>query len=245
MKDIKILFWDIETSYLTAATFSLWPDSISPSQIIDDWRIIGGAWKFSGKKKVHSSYHKNEKTIVKELSEAVSSADIIVHHNGDKFDLKKLNAKVVQYGLKPIPKIATIDTLKVCRREFAFTSNRLDYVGKILGVGGKMENPPNLWMRALQGDKKALKQMEKYNKRDVTLLEDVYLKLRPYIKNHPNMNTFRKDDIDGCPRCGSINLVKYGVYTSQSGTKQKYRCNDCFSFCRGKKSLSINGIRPV
>ena len=44
--------------------------------------------------------------------------------------------------------------------------------------------------------------MKRYNKQDVVLLEKIYLKLRPWIRIHPDI---LKSGIC-CQKCGSINI---------------------------------------
>ncbi len=238
----KILIWDIETSLAIVTSFSLYPKYIPHDSILKDWKIMGAAWKWHGEKEVHSCF-KSEKAICKELHKALSTAEILVHHNGDKFDLRKLKTKLLQHGLPPLPKIPTIDTLKVAKKEFGFMSNRLDYIGKVLGLGGKKSTSEGLWMRALQGDKKAIDEMEVYCKRDVDLLDQVYIKMRPHISNHPNINVFREDVLEGCTRCGCTVLTKYGYRYTSSGKKQRYKCSNCGAECGNKSNLTSTEIR--
>jgi len=49
--------------------------------------------------------------------------------------------------------------------------------------------------------------MEIYNRNDVSILEDLYLKLRPYIRNHPNLNLWNEEKISICPNCGNSELI--------------------------------------
>lgn len=275
MTDFKALLWDIESSLMSTSTFSLWPKYIPYDAIIHDWHIICGAWKWLGKPRVYAdaisadeysealrefythqmsdskeappkSILNIDKEVTQKLRDVVAEADIVIHHNGDKFDLKKLNARCVYHGIEPFPKPKTVDTLKVAKREFAFTSNRLDYIGEYLGVGGKIHNEGNLWQKLINGSARqkelALRKMLKYNKRDVTLLEDVYLKMRPYIKNHPNMNLYT-DSLDiVCPNCSGSNLQKRGYHVTLRGKYQRYQCTDCGAWTKGGKSVEMSEI---
>lgn len=240
MSKPKILLWDLETSYMALAGFSLWEEIRSHNNIIDDWFIICGAYKWLGERKVHTVAIEepgNDKEVVQHMRDVIAEADVVIHHNGDAFDLKKLNARMIVHDIPPFPKPTTIDTLKVARKEFKFSSNRLDYLGKALGVGGKIENPPGMWMDVLKGDLTVIPKMLKYNKRDVTLLEEVYVKLRPYIRNHPNLNLFSDSDIPVCPNCGSSHLHNRGFARSRRGVFQKKQCQDCGAWCQESKSI--------
>jgi len=84
----------------------------------------------------------------------------------------------------------------------------------------------------MRGDPKAWKQMIQYNKRDVELLEKIYLHLRPWVQNHPNISIL-EDKPNGCPNCGSLNLQKRGRGITQTGVYQKYQCNECGSWSSG------------
>lgn len=233
-KEPKILLWDVETSLNILTSFTLYPKFISHHNILRDWYIICGSWKFLGDSDVHSVYSYgtdgNDYHVVKELRDALIEADIIVHHNGDKFDVKKLNTRLIYHRLDPLPnKLVTVDTLKEAKRTFAFTSNRLDYLGKYLNVGEKIVTEPDLWMKALAGDKEAINDMVTYNKQDVRLLEDVYNIMRPYIK-HPNLAAFAaNDDSLSCVSCGSTKLQKRGFYLKAltGQLKQRYQCMSC------------------
>lgn len=253
----KILFWDLETSLCKLLNFSLW-DPTPMDNIVEDWFIICGAWKESesenvsavsvmdghGAKKPYSDdYH-----VVKTLRDNLENADILVAHNGDKFDWKKLQTRILFHGLPPLPKIKTIDTLKIAKREFKFTSNRLDYLAKFLGVDQKMSTSKGLWLRAMQGDRAALKEMVLYNKQDVIVLEKVFDKLRPYAKEMPHIGVYFDDNLarDNCPRCGSLHLEKRGFYTTKVGRYQRFQCTSCGSWGRFKDPVfTISSTRSI
>ena len=228
MTEPRILFLDIETSYISVVGFQLNMDYVSPSNILEDWRIICAAWKWQGQKKVHASWDiEDDLQVCIDLRDAIAKADMVVHHNGDKFDMKKLNARLIKHGIDPFPTVVSVDTLKVARKEFKFTSNRLDYIGKYLGCGGKIVNEPGLWRKVYEGDEAALKRMVRYNKRDVTLLEEVYEIMRPYITNHPKLIP-STNEARRCQGCGSASINLRGYAIKRSGLKyQKYQCQSC------------------
>lgn len=238
----KILLWDLETSHIIGTFFQLFDDSTNYKNILQDWYIFCGAWKWYDEKKVHSvavhdspsfkpfkrfeRHPKTDRNVVIEIHEALSKADAVIGHNGDRFDLKKFNARAIFHGLKPIPPIIQIDTLKIAKKHFKFTSNRLDYLGDYLGVGHKIKNDPGLWHECLMGDRKALDRMVKYNKRDVTLLQDVYEILKPYEPARVNHNLFALTD-NNCPSCGSNNVIRQGFKRTRTTKYQKFQCQDC------------------
>lgn len=236
-KKPKVIFFDIETSPVEARTWSLWPKSISHDSIIQDWTIICGAWKELGKEKIHAVWIDKpykDKEVVKKLRDVLASADLVVGHNSDKFDIKKLNARIIFHGLQPLPNVAQVDTLKMVKKVAAFSSNRLDYLSKVLTGQGKIHVDYSLWLKVMAGDKKALKEMVKYNKVDVLRLEEIYLKLLPYAKTHPHIGAIAGLDRNlSCPKCGSTNIKKDGLRHTAAGiARQEIQCKDCFSFSR-------------
>jgi hypothetical protein len=242
----KIIVFDIETAPIVANTWSLYPKYLSHDNIISDWFIICAAWKEVGKDKVHTAKITtvgNDYEVVKTLRDALAGADAIVGHNIDKFDLKKLNTRLIVHGLEPLPKVPTIDTLKEVRKVAAFSSNRLDYLSKTLLGEGKIEVGYGLWLSVMKGSKKAINDMVAYNKVDVIRNEAVYLKLRPYMKNHPH-----KGVMDGeargcsCQACGSTKIKKNGIRVSAAGVKsQEIQCKTCNHYSRVPLTLSVVG----
>jgi len=247
-KDLKILVWDIETSQMLVPVFSLWGnDSIQPDNILQEWFIISAAWKWLGHKKVSAvsllddsarfkNDHLDDYHVVATMHEVLSEADVILGHNIDRFDWPKLNTRFIKHGLPPLPKKQHIDTLKIAKKEFKFSSNRLDYIAKFLGIGRKIETAKGLWLAALMGDKKAIRQMVTYNKGDVELTEKVYLALRPYSRSNVNLSAFTKGD-HACPKCTSTEVHKRGYAYTGAGKYQRYQCTNCGGWSRGKDNL--------
>jgi uncharacterized protein YprB with RNaseH-like and TPR domain len=169
-----------------------------------------------------------DQKLVTELWELFNQADVIVGHNGDAFDIKKSNARFIIHKLRPPSSYKTIDTLKVARRYFKFTSNRLNDLGQYLGIGVKLPHTgSHLWFSCMEGDPESWELMKKYNVQDVRLLEKVYYELRPWIVNHPNLHLYNEEHGIACPKCGSFNLVKKGFTYTLKTKRQQYRCGDC------------------
>lgn len=256
-KSEKILLWDVETSESVVKTFSLYNQYIHPKNIIRDWFIICGSWKFLGEDAVDSVSllsdaerferdFTDDYEVTKQLREAILKADIIVHHNGDKFDVKKLNTRLIYHRLPPLPvKLTTVDTLKEAKHTFAFSANRLDYLGQYLDVGRKIKTDDELWGRVLAGQSDAIEEMVEYNKRDVTLLEDVYKVMRPYIR-HPNTASIAANDSDSCcVDCQSTRLQYRGYNTTKIGTKQRFQCLDCGKWGHDPKYTTKTKLRAA
>ena len=239
VKEPKILIWDIETSLMEYMGFSIWNQNIPISAIKRDWNIICVCYKLLGKKGVksvsvlddpdrfakdiHDDYH-----VVKTMWEILQGVDILVHHYGDVFDLKKFNSRVIYHGLPPLKTLLTVDTKKEISKVAKFSSGKLDWLGMQLIGDHKDKTDYQLWIDCQAGDVKAIKYMTKYCKKDVSLLEDVYIKLRPYFKGHPNV---AEVGTHNCPKCNSANTIKHKNRLMASGI-QKYQrqCNNCGSY---------------
>jgi hypothetical protein len=240
-----IVFIDTETSFCKLADFSLKNNGyINPDNIIQDWNIYCAAWKFLDEKEVHSISVKakdptNDKQVVKALREVLVNSILVIGHNLDKFDLKKFNARLIYHSLPPIDhKILTLDTYKAAKKHFSFTSNRLDYLGKFLGVACKKSHRDgNPWLKLINGIQvqETLDHMEEYCRHDVSpLLEKVYLRMRPYIA-HPNLNGANIVEREACPNCGSNSIRKHGFRLTRTGAMyQRYICNSCAATCSEK-----------
>jgi uncharacterized protein YprB with RNaseH-like and TPR domain/ribosomal protein S27AE len=237
-KKHRIIFIDVETAPMVVTSWGLYPKALSHENIMQDWFMICAAWKYNDEKKVHAvSIGKkigDDYDVVKNLRNAIAQADIVVGHNSDRFDIKKLNARIIFHGLEPLPMVSSIDTLKEVRKIAAFTSNRLDYLAKVLVGEGKLKTDYHLWLKAMQGNKKAIADMVTYNKVDVIRLEEVYLRLRPYMKSHIHVGALNdKDRHESCPKCGSSHFKLNGVRVTASGVKrQECQCSKCGGYFR-------------
>ena len=246
MNNAKILLFDIETAPITAYLWSKWQKSVNDDMIISDWFVIcwSAKWLFEDKtisaklteKEIKAG---NDKRIIESLWQLLDEADIVIAHNLEKFDRKKANTRFLKHDLKLPSPYQTIDTLIHARKQFAITSNRLDYIAsRFFEIEGKMETKRGLWQAAMTGDETAIKEMSEYCDQDVLVLEDVYIYLRPYIQPHPNIGLFAEGDDQHCTHCGHSELSHIGNYNTYVNSYDAYRCNDCGAISRGRKTIT-------
>ena len=238
----KVLILDIETAPIRAYVWGIWNQNVGTNQIESDWFCLTWAAKWLFEDKVYSGKltpkevkGQDDKRIIKGIWEMVNEADIVIAHNGEKFDMPKLNARFIINGLQPPLPYQTIDTLKHIRRQFGFTSNKLDYVNKLLNLQRKSETGGfELWEKCMQGSTEALDLMEIYNINDVRILEETYLHIRAWIKPHPNMGLFILDESQSrCPSCGSADLEESGKhYHTTANIYVACRCTNCGATAR-------------
>ena len=243
----KILIVDIETSPIKAFTWGLWKQNIQPRQIIQDWFMIGWAAKWLFEDEVHSGYvtpkeakEGIDKSIQKELWHLLDKADMVIAHNAKKFDVPRIDTRLFLNGHNPPSPYQVIDTLYYYRKQFAISSNKLDYINQIMLIPGKVETGGfQLWVDCLDGKQEALDKMEEYNINDVKILEENYLRVRPWIKNHPNVAVYMNNGVATCSVCGGTKLKPATTdYGTPVNRYQTYRCITCGAIAgRDRKSL--------
>lgn len=231
----KILYIDIETAPSEGLYFDMWKEN-NIVATTKPWYVLSVAWRWEGGKTEVAalpdySHYKKSKTddwyLMRTIHQLLDEADIVIAHNGDNFDLKKLNARFLILGLTPPSPYKTIDTLKVARKYFKLDSNRLEAIALVLGIGSKVPHTGiKLWQACMAGDLPSWKDMKKYNVHDVDLLVDVYKELRPWIKNHPNL-TWWSGNNGACANCGKNARIKRGFGRNKKGLVQKYQCKAC------------------
>lgn len=246
-KQPKILFFDIETSYLMAR---IWRPgtkiSVSHKQLVENFdrpRIICIGYKWAHERGAHylhwGAAEQDEKPMLTEFSRLIEKADLLVAHNGDAFDLKHLNTALLLADLPPLPPVTTEDTLKQARRHFSFPSNSLGYLSHLLTESPKTKCEWKDWVAVVEGkDDKALTRMVKYCMQDVRALEAVWKKFFKFCGPTMHAGLAIYGDRESCPRCGSKSVHKDGTKVLKAGTYQRYQCQDCGSKYRDSRRLT-------
>jgi predicted RNA-binding Zn-ribbon protein involved in translation (DUF1610 family) len=225
---------------MAAFIWSPWDGFVPHDRVIHDTFLLTWSAKWAGEREVLSdtltsaeALDRDDTRIAASIAELLREADVVVAHNGDRFDIPKLNGRLLQLGLEPLGPVRTIDTLKLAKRNIKVAFNKLDYLGEFLGLGKKIKTDWSLWERCYNGDEKALAEMTRYNKRDVVLLEQVFNRLKPYVRQLPRLHD---GEGDACPSCGSHNLIRRGVYRTNSSNFPKMQCKDCGRYSRSRKA---------
>jgi len=240
----KMLFFDIETVPLTAYVWGLWDNNVSLNMIESDWHVLSWSAKWYGSEEVMYQDQRNaknfedDKTILKGIWKLLDEADIVIGQNSKKFDVKKLNARFIQHGMKPPSSFRQIDTLVIAKRHFGFTSNKLEYMTDKLCTKYKKSGHAKfpgfkLWSECMKGNIEAYNEMEDYNKLDVLSLEELYEILIPW-DDTINFSMYFNEDVCSC---GSTDFKKSGFYYTNSSKFQKYKCTSCGSEYRDKINL--------
>ena len=238
---MKTLILDIETAPSVAYVWRFFKENISAKQVLEHSHIMSFAAKWLDSNEIFYKENRtsNDKTIMKQLCKLLDKADVVVAHNGVKFDLPKIYGRSLVHGINPPSPSKIVDTCKIARREFGFESNSLEYLATVLKCDHKKSSHRKfpgfeLWLECLRKNEEAWEELQYYNIEDVLVLEDIYLKMLPYIKNHPNTGLINSTEDPACPKCGSTHLQKRGyAYTSVSKF-QRYSCNSCGGWSRSR-----------
>lgn len=185
----------------------------------------------------------DDREIVASMWHLLDSADVVVAHNGLRFDLPYLNSRFAYHNLGMPSPFKVVDTCKIAKKYFRFPANSLKELGIYLGIEvPKLDTDFQLWVDCMEGKKEAWEYMVEYNRYDVKLLEEVYLRLRSYDKSAPNLSLYFDDDALRDPVTGSTEVVEDGfAYTAQSKF-QSYKGPTGHSFRSTKR---VKGVKSV
>ena len=244
--DPKILLIDIETAPDVAYVWGVY--DTNAIEIKEHWYVLSAAWSWYGRNKIECKalpdYHKykaqsgEDFLLVNEIRDLLSEADIVIAHNGADFDVKKLTARFIYWGIDPPSPFKVVDTKHDLARVAKFSSNRLEWLAKQFGFGDKGEPRDfSLWKACMEGDLKAWAKMKKYNSNDIVLLRSLYDEIAPYI-SQPNVGLWRQGIRCINPICGSVNLQRRSVQHAMTRTYQRYQCQDCGAWTRDTKVVA-------
>lgn len=236
----KILMIDIETKPMLSFFWRLFDEQGGLAMLESDWSILSWSAKWydpMSKKKYPVMYAdqrkakdlENEKAMLQGIWDLLDEADIVVGHNVKAFDIKRLNARFIIHDMGKPSSFRMIDTLTIARKHFSFSSNKLEYLAKVLKCSNlkmtkRIFSGFELWRECLARNPKAWAEMEKYNKQDVIVLEEVYKKLIPW-DNSINFSVFYGgEDVCGC---GSKEWRNKGTVTTNTGIYTRYKCKKC------------------
>lgn len=235
LPDQKVLVLDIEWKPTKALVWQAFKINIGPEQIVEHGGLLCVGAKWLGEKQTYlfSDWEHGHTGMLERIHDMMSKADCIVGFNSDKFDIPKLHGEFVLHGLPPAPPCTTVDCYKAVKK-FGYFMNRLAFIGPFMGLGGKIEHEGiNLWKKVEAGDVSAQNRMAKYCIQDVNLTEKLYLKIRPYIRNHPHMGKVRAEE---CPACGSKHSQSRGTRRTRSFKIQRLACQSCGHWYDGTRS---------
>lgn len=231
MKKPKILFYDIETAPNLGWVWGRYDQTVLHFK--KERTLLSFAYKWAGSKVRCSTVEgdKSDKGLCLLLKGLFNEADIVVGHNADEFDNKIVRARMLYHKIKPHKVLTTVDTKKVAKGYFNFNSNSLKDLAKYLDLTAKLDNSGiDLWLGCMKDNPKSWREMVKYNKRDVVVLEEIYNRFLPWINNHPNIaHILNPEEPYGksCPTCASNHIQARGYKATAKTVQRQYSCMKC------------------
>lgn len=231
---IKIYSWDLETTNLAANIGFIVCASVRDVYSGQVW-----TYRIDRTKPFKRGNVWDDAEVVRSLSSKLAEADVWLTHYGSlkKFDLPFLQTRMLVHGIEALPPIPMIDTHTVAKGQLKLHSNRLATLLSILGKDPKTSLDFTIWTKASGGHKPSIQYIVEHCERDVNALAEVYLELRPYIRNHPSVSAILQGQGKSgeCPHCGGVDtLSKRGWGYARTTRRQRYYCEACGSWSSGK-----------
>jgi hypothetical protein len=243
---MKTLILDIETSPNIAHVWGLFNQNVGLSQLMSATEVIcfGAKWHGSEDRLFFSDFHDGHTEMIRAAYYLLADADVVVHYNGQSFDIPHLMREFLLLGFTPPAPFQQIDLYRVIKKKFRFVSNKLDHVASELELGSKVKHAGHtLWVRCMNNDPEAWEEMKTYNLQDVDLTEDLLDRIRPWIDNGPNSNLYDPQIEDTCSSCGSTDLERRGFSYTTLGKYQRYYCRDCGAWSKSGRSEIRTDLR--
>lgn len=254
----KVLFLDLEVSASIVAAFNMFKHFSTPDHVIQFPYILTYAsnWLHESPDNVEcyglddfESFETDvtdDKELVERLWKKLDDADIVVIQN-EGFDRGWFTQRCAVHGLPEPSPYRVVCTLKGMKKSMSLPSNSLGYSTKYFDLPHKkLHNEGiSLWIRCMEGDLEAFDKMKTYNIGDIPTLRELYLRIRAYIPNHPNIALYFGDnETMRCSVCGSehLELLEGKAYTNLS-IFDAYRCKDCGTVKRSGVSNTTAGER--
>ncbi len=131
---------------------------------------------------------RDEAAALSKMALRLQSFDILVTWNGRSFDIPFLTTRLLKNGLdpRPISSKRHVDLNEVVRSRLRLTFTYLDHVCDFLDIA-KKKGPmgmdvPQLYVRAMEGDAKALVAIRDHCLDDLQATRNVYLRLKPLVE---------------------------------------------------------------
>lgn len=237
---VRVLFWDIETLPHVSFHWDWWNINVPVmSQNIHLGFMLSHAWQWGVDGEVHCSIltpeeiaSKDDTRLVLEMHALFNNADVVIAHNGKKFDVKKANASFARIGLAPPSPYKVVDTVRISKKFFNLPSHSLAFLCEYfqLGVQKVQHSGFELWEKCYKGDIESLKLMETYNRGDIPTLVKLYLHLRAWGNDGVDISPLVGSSQLTCPTCGGHDVIDT-PHEVMAGRKlhKVYKCHECGS----------------
>ena len=233
---MRILKIDIEAAPAKAYIWDLKTRYVPLQHVAEDGYVLCFAFQWMDEDDIYLStrWDHGEEGMIQQAWELLDEADAVIHYNGNNYDVPRLNTEFLRYRMGPPSPAHHIDLYRTVQQNFRVLSRSMNHMLHILDMESKIEHKGmELWTNCMAGVKEDQKLMEEYNVQDVNVLGDLYMELRPWIKQHPNTALWMPTGSKKlCPICGSSNLKTKSYKRTKVLTYRQYHCQDCGSYPR-------------
>lgn len=235
----RLLVVDIETRPMLVYSWGMFNQNFSPAQVIDWGGVLCFAAKWDGEDDMmfFAEWGRGGKDrMIRAAHRLLDEADGVVGWNSQRFDTRWFNNEFQRARLRKPTPYKNIDLMKSQKSNSFMYSNKLESRRRWLGKDGKVETGGfNLWRQCMDGDRKARKLMEQYNREDVQITQEEFDEMRAggWVKNLPNLS------IHGgqcCPNCGSERLQAHKPHEAQTRCYALWVCQDCGTAARSTRA---------
>ena len=122
----------------------------------------------------------SDKDLCIAIKRELEKYDILVGYYSLGFDKPFISARLLKYKQKPLKRQLHIDCYRLAKKIFKYTlpSKRLVAICEYIGIKGKTRVEPDIWEQlkydAVEGKRKALKQVVEHCLMDVVVLEEAF-----------------------------------------------------------------------
>lgn len=232
----RILVLDIETAPAELWGWGMFKQNFGVEQVKAHPYIlcVGYQWLGEGRPECLTLWEDGREAMLWAVRDLLQAADVVVGKNSIQFDYAWLNTEFLKYKIPPHRPVTHIDLQKTFKAQFRFLSNKLEYALQYLDMGGKVEHEGfKLWRRVMEGDEGARRRMVRYCIGDVRKTGQLYMRMRPWISNHPAMRSL---GTEACPICTSRRTKKDGIRRTKCFHIQQHQCLDCGAYFSGKRT---------
>lgn len=223
-----------------------------PYQHVTDWpRTICAAWRWLGDKHIRFAAEweaGGPAAFAETIRDAMDQADIVTGHYVNGADRKWLNSLFRDHGLRFPSPYKVVDTLAVARRELGDESMTLGALCTRWGIPTKQGSyNPVVARAAVEGDRKAQRELKLYNCADVEASTGLYVVQLPLTKGHPHVapGLAASSDHPLCPRCGSSKTERNGTWTPGVYVYARYLCQSCSGWFRDMYESRGPSVRAI
>jgi len=170
----KIVILDIETSSLEADAGIMVGSGLLPENGRAEYFGVRGT--------------KDEKRVLEKTLSYLKPFDVVVTWNGRGFDIPFLTTRLLAHSLDPrtVTGKRHVDLNEVVKSRLRLTFTYLDHVCDFFGIsrrrGAMGMDVPQLYVKAMEGDRRALRIIREHCLDDLQATRKVYLRLKPLLE---------------------------------------------------------------